>query len=303
VIPLNGLRPGRVVSAADPEKRGRIRVRVPQVYGDTTEDEYVADEALPWAMPCFPSAGHAWTPPVGSEVWVAFWLGSPEWPVWLGAWYPVGAAPAEFVSAHMPEPMSRVEKTDNGHLFEMRWLPTQSRIELQSAAGAKIVIHDTPIPKIEVVTPGLVEVNAGGAVNVTAAGAASIQAAGLNLTSVGGAPTVETSSGDSNAGITGNVTRTIAGALAYVVALTIALTAGGIMTLTGGLGVAIVAAAGTVALGSLAGTKRKLVDVRFLTAHDAHTHPHGAGPGTTGVPTVLLAPTPTNFSTTNVEAD
>lgn len=86
---------------------GRVRVSVPEVYGEVDEIE-----KLPWAWPCLPafsggvydsetgendvsaaeddetkfSNGMIAIPPVGSTVWVQFEQGDPQSPVYMGAW-------------------------------------------------------------------------------------------------------------------------------------------------------------------------------------------------------------------------
>ena len=92
-----------VVAANDDSKElhphlCRVRIRVPQVYGDE-----IKDEELPWAWPAFPFGGGRLVdekdktkkypygliaiPPVGASVWVAFEHGDPIRPIYLGAWY------------------------------------------------------------------------------------------------------------------------------------------------------------------------------------------------------------------------
>ena len=70
---------------------GRVKIYVPQVYG-----EQIEDRDLPWASPCFsiPAGkktdqtpyGMFFQPEVGSPAWVAFEHGDPRRPVYLGGW-------------------------------------------------------------------------------------------------------------------------------------------------------------------------------------------------------------------------
>lgn len=76
---------------ADPESRGRIRVLVPMLFGDSPTD---------WAWPIFPpgfgysgstygggtygSNGNGLAPSVGTGVWVMFEAGNPSNPLWIG---------------------------------------------------------------------------------------------------------------------------------------------------------------------------------------------------------------------------
>jgi len=67
-----------VVDVDDPMQGGRVRVQVPEVWGD-------AD--YPWAAPSWPagSTEHEHRlPDVGAEVWVEFEAGDASRPIWDG---------------------------------------------------------------------------------------------------------------------------------------------------------------------------------------------------------------------------
>lgn len=144
--------PGVVVSAADPLIRGRLQVRVPQVYGDSlaAAEDKIADADLPWARPAFPVAGPGGlgvldVPPAGAGVWVMFWQGNPEHPVWLGCFLGTGDAPARWVSSNGPDgPQTRIIRTPTGHTFELRWVPDQEEILLTTGGGVSMRLVDAP---------------------------------------------------------------------------------------------------------------------------------------------------------------
>jgi Type VI secretion system/phage-baseplate injector OB domain len=75
--PFYGKYPAVVIDNLDPEQRGRLRVRIPDVAPD-----YEA-----WAVPSWP-AGQApeehHVPDVGADVWVEFERGDAEYPIWDG---------------------------------------------------------------------------------------------------------------------------------------------------------------------------------------------------------------------------
>ena len=81
---------GRVEDVDDPENLGRIKVKVPAVYGE---------EISAWAMPCAPFAGDnqgAFTlPEPGSGVWVEFEAGDISFPIWSGCWWGSDEAPRD----------------------------------------------------------------------------------------------------------------------------------------------------------------------------------------------------------------
>ena len=62
---------GVVVDNADPEQQGRLRVEVPDV----------APGVDTWAVP----EHHGAEPlPVGSDVWIRYEMGNPDYPIWSG---------------------------------------------------------------------------------------------------------------------------------------------------------------------------------------------------------------------------
>jgi len=156
-----GCYPGTVVAiGTDPDTEGKIQIRVDQLYGAADEEEKIEDGDLPFARPAFPvtgsKSGAPWVPPVGSGVWVMFWAGKPQFPVWFGGYYGVDDVPTEFSSSYSPDPKTRLVKTDNGHTIEMRWKDGESEIRVESELGSKLRIVDSTAlggPKIEAETP------------------------------------------------------------------------------------------------------------------------------------------------------
>ena len=66
-----------VVDVADPEQRGRIRVKCPEVLGT---------QISRWALPCF--MPNTFTVPAkGTLVWVEFEGGRKDSPIWTGVFY------------------------------------------------------------------------------------------------------------------------------------------------------------------------------------------------------------------------
>ena len=76
---LVGLYPATVLSAADPEMRYRLLVRIPALETPFNRYEQI------WAVASVPATG---APPVlplqGTSVWVEFEGGDPGYPVWTG---------------------------------------------------------------------------------------------------------------------------------------------------------------------------------------------------------------------------
>jgi uncharacterized protein involved in type VI secretion and phage assembly len=75
---------GVVVSNTDPERRGRLEVRVPSVLGDQSV----------WALPCVPYAGDGVglfaMPKKDSGIWIEFEQGDLNFPIWVGCFWSDG---------------------------------------------------------------------------------------------------------------------------------------------------------------------------------------------------------------------
>ena len=100
-MPFFGKYRGKVQDNKDPMKLGRLQVSVPAIYGENT---------MSWAMPCSPFAGNKVgffaLPPVGSNIWVEFEAGDPDYPIWSGCFWGDGEVPAV-----PPEEQTKIFKT------------------------------------------------------------------------------------------------------------------------------------------------------------------------------------------------
>lgn len=85
---------GVVSDNNDPSNLGRIRAKVPDVYGD---------EESGWAMPSVPYAGKSvglfLIPPTDALVWIEFEHGDPDYPIWSGCFWADGEVPVSPASA------------------------------------------------------------------------------------------------------------------------------------------------------------------------------------------------------------
>lgn len=123
----HGIYRGSVVDNADAEKRGRLRVRVPAVLG----------AAEVWADPCVPYAGPGLglylMPEAGTPVWVAFEVGDPTFPVWLGCTFNAG----DIASADAA-PSVKFLKTKK---FTLRIDDELGEIVIENDSGSTITIN------------------------------------------------------------------------------------------------------------------------------------------------------------------
>jgi uncharacterized protein involved in type VI secretion and phage assembly len=84
-----GKYPGFVVDANDPEHRGRVKARVPNVFQN--------DHSV-WCVPAVPFAGKSFglllLPKKDDSVWVEFEAGDTSRPLWTGSWWAKDELPA-----------------------------------------------------------------------------------------------------------------------------------------------------------------------------------------------------------------
>ena len=118
----------------DPEQRGRLKVRVPSVFGQ--QETY-------WALPCLPFGGLAdqgffFVPEIDAQVWVEFEEGNQDRPLWTGVfWQPSEGVPSEATEAY---PNSRVLKTPAGHTLQFDDADGEEQIKLKHPEGADMTI-------------------------------------------------------------------------------------------------------------------------------------------------------------------
>lgn len=151
---------GVVVDNDDPKGLSRVRVQVPEIFGD---------ESTGWALPCSPYAGSgvglAAVPPIGSLIFVEWPAGdTSRVPIWSGGAWPDGDGVAD------AGPDAIVLTTPAGHRILLRDESGSEAIEVEAASGAKLVLDSNGVvvefgsQKIEI-TRGSISMN-GGALEV-----------------------------------------------------------------------------------------------------------------------------------------
>jgi hypothetical protein len=136
---------GLVVENIDPEQIGRVLVQVPDVLGEIPSS---------WAMPCVPAAGIQSgcfiVPPIGSQVWVEFEQGDPDYPIWTGGFWGLVADVPIFATAPpaIPPGQNIVLQTTGQNMImvsDAPPTPATGGIVLKSVSGAMIVVNETGI--------------------------------------------------------------------------------------------------------------------------------------------------------------
>jgi hypothetical protein len=113
---------GTVLPMFDVDTRGRLLVQVTDTHGPSFSG---------WAKPCLPWAGPSMgcyvLPPPGTNVWIEFEHGNPDYPIWVGCWWgsPVDA------------PLVAKSSTPLAPIFA-----------LETIAKHAFIISDTPVPPL-----------------------------------------------------------------------------------------------------------------------------------------------------------
>jgi uncharacterized protein involved in type VI secretion and phage assembly len=129
---------GIVTDIQDPLMMGRIKAKVPDVFGDNDSG---------WALPCLLFGGSQMgmfvLPDVGSCVWIEFEHGDPSFPVWVGSWF---GSKADMPSQLMSPPYKKTMLvTKSGHSIMLDDSPGAGGITLQTAGGQKIALSSQGI--------------------------------------------------------------------------------------------------------------------------------------------------------------
>jgi hypothetical protein len=136
---------GLVIENLDPEQIGRVLVQVPDVLGELPSS---------WAMPCVPAAGIQSgcfiVPPIGSQVWVEFEQGDPDYPIWTGGFWGLVADVPIFATAPpaIPPGQNIVLQTTGQNMImvsDAPPTPVTGGIVIKSVSGAMIVVNETGI--------------------------------------------------------------------------------------------------------------------------------------------------------------
>lgn len=84
-----GIYQGVVTNIEDPEKRGRIKCKIPDCLGGETESAWCD----PLSFVAYDNGGDFCLPQVKEAVWLAFIAGDVNRPVWLGGWWQKNKSP------------------------------------------------------------------------------------------------------------------------------------------------------------------------------------------------------------------
>jgi phage baseplate assembly protein gpV len=125
---------GFVADNDDPQKRARLKLRVPSVLGDEQSD---------WALPCLPFGGatdHGFfaVPEVDAQVWVEFEEGDIHRPIWVGTFWQQDADVPQ--DASLSPPTTRLWRTPSGHTLQFDDKQDEEQIRLRHPKEATLII-------------------------------------------------------------------------------------------------------------------------------------------------------------------
>lgn len=134
---------GIVVDHEDPQQLGRIKVRVPELYGNIPKDH------IPWANPALPWGGKDdygmfYIPVPDSKVKIRLWRNHPWFPEWHGVHWFRNEPPEE---SKITPPHNYVIKTPNGHLIDLH--DDNQYIRIKDLNGNFIII-DTSVDDLKI---------------------------------------------------------------------------------------------------------------------------------------------------------
>lgn len=136
---------GFVVENADPEKLGRLKVKVPSVLG--------SEVVTGWAMPCVSYGGEMnqgmlFIPEVSAGVWVEFEEGDLEFPIWVGTFWSKPGGESEIPRANAPggeednvqdQPTRKIIKTAKGHTIQFEDKDGEEMVTIVEAKNNHVI--------------------------------------------------------------------------------------------------------------------------------------------------------------------
>jgi uncharacterized protein involved in type VI secretion and phage assembly len=140
---------GFVVENADPEKLGRLKLRVPSILGN--------EVVTGWAMPCVPYGGDAnqgmlFIPEVDAGVWVEFEEGDLEFPIWVGTFWSKPGGESELPFPNQPDgsedsavqdpPTRKIIKTLEGHTIQFEDKDGEEMITIVEGGKGHVITMD-----------------------------------------------------------------------------------------------------------------------------------------------------------------
>lgn len=129
---------GKVEDNKDPQKCGRLKIRVPAVHGDEAETPEIKE----WADPCFPFGGYDdegffFVPTKKARVLVAFINGDPSKPIWMGCLH------SQFYEQGFPMPPKEAYEKDDAYVFRKQIKTPSGYVLFDDSVKRMCLVHVT----------------------------------------------------------------------------------------------------------------------------------------------------------------
>jgi CubicO group peptidase (beta-lactamase class C family) len=135
-----GVYRGKVVSTADPLRKNRLKLLVPQVLNQ---------EPTSWVWPREDASTKTQVPSIGQGVWVMFEGGDPSHPIWMGTFGKVEGAGSHVLikpATTTPAPLVKVKSADGSSQLDL----VASLVALANAVTAltaRVAILESQMPE------------------------------------------------------------------------------------------------------------------------------------------------------------
>jgi hypothetical protein len=128
-----------VTDNKDPLKLGRVKVKVPTLWGET--------ELTSWVLPrdfrgTGVQYGEFYPPKIEDWIIVEFLEGDPQYPIYSGGWFGETELPLEYLHSEENEPLVRGYKTEGGQAILFDESPDEQKTVLKSSSH-NFVMDDT----------------------------------------------------------------------------------------------------------------------------------------------------------------
>jgi len=156
---------GLVVANADPEHRGRLKLKVPSVLGSSV--------VTGWALPCVPYGGDAnqgmlFIPKVDAGVWVEFEEGDLEFPIWVGTFWSKPGGNSELPHPNAADgseardvqdlPTRKIIKTKKGHTIQFEDKDNEEMVMIVEAKNGHVITMNKDGIKITESSGNVIEI-------------------------------------------------------------------------------------------------------------------------------------------------
>lgn len=132
---------GFVADRDDPDNRGRIKLLIPQIYGDDIHDYWACSRG----MFASKDAGMVIIPKKDDAVWVTFENGDPRFPIWEHGWFGTGEMPAAGKN-NGTDPTNMVWQSYDGRKIELD--EKNKLVRVYSKDGTYSEYNDTGISHV-----------------------------------------------------------------------------------------------------------------------------------------------------------